>query len=59
VDEASLPEVLPKYAVLVTLYWMMISIAGYWALWQPAFAPFLREKTPRDGRRNGPVNAED
>ena len=41
------------------LFWMMKSIAGYRALWQPAFAPFLREKTPHDGRRSGPVNAED
>lgn len=34
-----------SYGLTVTLYWMLISIAGYRALWQLATRPFHWEKT--------------
>jgi cellulose synthase/poly-beta-1,6-N-acetylglucosamine synthase-like glycosyltransferase len=36
---------LAPYALTVTLYWMLISVAGYRGLWQLATKPFHWEKT--------------
>lgn len=37
---------LSPYALLVPLYWLLISVAAYRALWQLAYDPWRWEKTP-------------
>ncbi len=37
-------------ALAMPVYWLMISFAGYRALWQLARSPFVWEKTPHVGR---------
>lgn len=37
-------------ALAMPVYWLMISFAGYRALWQLATSPFVWEKTPHTGR---------
>lgn len=38
------------HALAMPVYWLLISIAGYRALWQLAKDPFCWEKTPHKGR---------
>jgi cellulose synthase/poly-beta-1,6-N-acetylglucosamine synthase-like glycosyltransferase len=44
---------LAPYGLTVTLYWMLISIAGYRALWHLAIKPFHWEKTAHGLSRHG------
>ncbi|MBU1212556.1 MAG: glycosyltransferase [Alphaproteobacteria bacterium] len=40
-------------ALAMPVYWLLISFAGYRALWQLATSPFVWEKTPHKGRGEG------
>jgi len=40
-------------ALAMPVYWLMISLAAYRALWQLAASPFVWEKTPHKGRGEG------
>lgn len=48
-----LPQIrdLAWHALLMPAYWLLISLAGYRALWQLATDPFAWEKTPHQGRK--------
>lgn len=47
---------LARQAIFMPIYWLMISFAGYRALWQLATSPFIWEKTPHVGKRAGCEN---
>ena len=54
----SLPRRLLLQVPLMPFYWLLISVATYWAVWRFIVAPFAWEKTGHRGvaRQSAPVN---